>query len=460
MCSQKCLVLGLLLVASVLFGASANFSGTFRTRANYFDKTNLGQADTNSTKTFIDGRALLYPSLLVDDHFSIKTQWSLLTSPNFAPSQEVGGLGNSGQGGWVYGDPNTAKMALDRAWMEWTSDFGVFRLGRVPVAWGYGLIWDAGNGTWDDWQSTVDRLEYRLHFGHVVSTLAYSKPRKVSLMGSENDSEYYTVALKYENPELDIEFGGLYEKQSRSLSQQSALLWEGNPYLLPEGNRVRPYPLHSELAYPLSNSVLDFYMKKTAGYFTFGGELSWLSGNASDYRGSGVQELNAWGLLFSSAYEIHKLKAFVEFLYASGDSDMSSGPMNGFALLHRNRGAGLLLGRQLLGRYYGDNINLGSMVVYGNDRSFSGVYYLRPGVRLDWSRTWSSGIELIYADKAATQEGEEKHLGFEIDLGTDYSVYRNFDVGVTLALLFPGAGLGATETPTTFGFQTTFGLKF
>ena len=159
MCSQKCLVLGLLLVASVLFGASANFSGTFRTRANYFDKTNLGQADTNSTKTFIDGRALLYPSLLVDDHFSIKTQWSLLTSPNFAPSQEVGGLGNSGQGGWVYGDPNTAKMALDRAWMEWTSDFGVFRLGRVPVAWGYGLIWDAGNGTWDDWQSTVDRLE-------------------------------------------------------------------------------------------------------------------------------------------------------------------------------------------------------------------------------------------------------------------------------------------------------------
>lgn len=456
-------LVGICLIASDALGVSANFTGTFRTRANYFDKTNLGQPATNSTKTYIDGRALLYPNLIIDDHFALKSQWSLLSSPTFTPSSTAGGLGIDGQGGWIYGDPKASSMALNRAWLEWTSDFGVFRLGRVPVAWGYGLLWDAGNGMWDDWQSTLDRIEYRLHFGHVVSTLAYSKPRKNSLMGSEIDADFYTVALKYENPELDIEFGGLYEKQSRSTNLQSELSNAANPYRMPTTTTPAGgfYPLHSGLAHPLANNVLDFYAKKTSGYLTLGGELAWLSGNATGYGAAkDPQDLNAWGILLSSAYEIHKIKTFLEFLYATGDSDMASGAMTGFALLHRNRRAGVLLGRELLGKYYGEHANLGSPVVYGNDGSFSGIFYVRPGFRFDWSRSWSSGIEFIYADKAEVQANEDPHLGFEIDIGTEYSVYRNFDIGVTMALLFPGKGLGAPQTPNAFGFQTTFGLSF
>ncbi len=451
-------------VAATLYGVTANFSGTFRTRTNYLDRANLGQPGTLSNKKFIDGRVLLYPNLIVDDHFSLKSQWSLLNSPTLAPSPSAGGSGMQGQGGWVYGDPSTTALVLNRAWLEWTSDFGVFRFGRAPIAWGYGLLWDAGNGLWDDWQSTLDRIEYRLHFGRVVSTLAYSKPRKISLMGSDNDADFYTVALKYDNPELDVEFGGLYEKQSRSTSQIGSLNGAANPYAFPTGAvptaPFLAYPLHGGLSHPLENTVLDFYAKKTSGYFTVGGELAWLSGNASTLGSAATEELNAWGFLFSSAYEFHKVKGFLEFLYASGDSDMTSGPMTGFALMHRNRRAGLLLGRELLGRYYGENINQGSMVVYGNATSFSGVYYLRPGIRFDWSQNWSSGIEVIWANKAAVQAGEEKYLGLEIDLGTEYSVYKNFDVGVTLAVLSPGAGLGSAETPSVFGFQTTFGLKF
>ena len=378
------------LFASQLLGVTANFSGTFRTRANYLQNGNLNTANIGATKTYLDGRALIYPSFVIDDHFSIKSQWSLVDSPKLVPNTKF--AGGTGQGGWVFGDPDATYMNLNRAWMEWTSDFGVFRVGRVPVAWGYGLVWDAGNGMWDDWQSTMDRFEYRLHFGHLVSTLAYSKPRKASFFGSDDDSEFYTVALKYENPELDIEFGGLYEKQGRTNTQQAALNGAGNPYKYGAtpalGGATKALPISTALAYPLNATVLDIYAKKSTGYFTFGGEVTWISGNATAYDGTASpagapQDLNAWGLIFSSAYEYHRVKAFMEFLFASGDSDMSSPSMTGFVVLNRNRRAGILLGRELLGQYNGETANYGSMVAYGNTGSFSGVYYLRPGVRID-----------------------------------------------------------------------------
>jgi hypothetical protein len=281
----------------------------------------------------------------------------------------------------------------------------------------------------------------------------------MSTLGSEDDAEFYTVALKYDNPGLDVEFGGLYEKQARSEGSQTALSSTFHPYRIP-GAPTSTYPLHAQFPHPLSGNILDFYLKKSAGYFTFGGELGWHSGTSSGYGGSGLQDMNSWGTLLSVAYERHKIKTFMGFLYASGDSNLAAAPMTGFVSFHRNRRPGMLLGRELLGNYYGNNAGVGSLVVYGNNGSFSGVYCAHPGIRVEWSQTWASGLELIYASKATTQENEEGHLGFEIDMGTDYSIYKNFDVGVALALLIPGKGLGVSDPKSVFGFQTTFGLKF
>ena len=50
--------------------------------------------------------------------------------------------------------------------------------------------------------------------------------------------------------------------------------------------------------------------------------------------------------------------------------------------------------------------------------------------------------------------------GVEIDLGTDYAVYKNFDLGVNLGYLFAGAGLGVPNPQGAFAFRTTLSLKF
>ncbi len=464
---KRLVLFPLLLTSAFAVSVSMNFSGQFRSEAAYYGKPSLGSG-SNSAKSYISGRALLDPNLVIDDHFSVKSQWSLLTSPSLTPNA-VTPLG-VGQGGYVFGDVKTAALVLNRAWLEWTSDFGVLRVGRMPVSWGYGLLWDAGNGMWDNWQTTFDRVEYRLHLGHVVGALAYTKPRKLSVQGSDNDQDFYTIYLQYNNPEMDFEGGILFEKQQRSTGQSGDLLGTSpagadpattsNPYRLPTGY-ASPYPLSNKTPFPLSNNVLDLYLKKSFGYFTLGGEVGWLTGTAVDYNSSGKpDDLNAFGLVLSSSFEYHKLRAFLEFLYASGDSNVTGDHLNGFVSLHRNRSPGLILGHELLGIYSGNTVGHGSMVVYGDSDVFSGAVYLRPGFRLDWSSSWSSGAEFIFAYKAQTGASESKYLGTELDLGTEYSVYKNFDLGLNFGYLLPGDGLRVPSPSGVFAVRTTAALKF
>ncbi len=444
------------------FSVSVNFGGNFRTEGNYF--TNLSQGDGGdfSKKQVIRGRFLVDPNFIVDDHFSVRSQWSLLESPSITPPMTTP-LG-TGMGGFVYGDTATTALVLNRAWLEWSSDFGVVRLGRMPFSWGYGLLWDSG-GIWDDFGTTLDRLEYRLHLGHIVGALAYSKPRKKSVWGHKNDADFFTFYLQYDNPEADVEGGLIYEKQTRSNSQ-GAELENGNPNSYPSNS---PLALHTP--YPLNNNVVDIYLRKTVSYFTLGGEVNWMTGEANNYKNalSKNANLNAVAATLNATYEYHKVKGFIEFLYASGDSNLNNEELTGFVSLHPNRRAGFILGRELLGKYASvsaspGKVGNGSMVVYGNEDAFSGVYFFRPGLRIDWSPSLASGLEVVYAQKASVQTGENRTLGTEIDLGTDYSVYKNFDLGVNVGVLFPGKGvlsaMAMDTTYTVFGFRTTVSLKF
>jgi hypothetical protein len=206
--------------------------------------------------------------------------------------------------------------------------------------------------------------------------------------------------------------------------------------------------------------VIGVYLKKTSGYFTFGGEFSWLSGNATDGNGN-VNDLSAIAALVNGVFDYHNIKGFLEVLYAGGDSDLTNTQQTGFMLLNRNRRPGLILGREIIGQYHGNNVNQGSLVYYGAATSFSGVIYIRPGFRWEWSPSWASGVELIYAQKAAVQVGESANLGIEIDVGTEYNIYKNLQLGVNGAYLFAGNGLLTSGTATNaYAVRSTVSLKF
>ena len=442
-----------------------NFSGNYRTQADFYNNLSLGAPGVpNDNKTFIESRALLDPEVVIDDHFVVNSQWSLLNSPTLSTSAIDGG-----QGGYIFGDPSASALVFNRAWLEWTSDFGVLRVGRMPFSWGYGLIWDAGDNIWDNFQTTLDRIEYRLHLGHVIGGIAYSKPLKLSVLDDENDGDFYTVFLQYNNPESDVEAGILYEKQARSTTQAAELTQNAptqpgqavnpryNPYQLPS-NYSNPYSLSVNTPWPISNNVVDLYLKKSIDYFSFGGEVGWLSGTSA--YGGQFDSLNALAVTLNAAFELHSFKAFIEALYASGDDNLSAGHNNGFELLHRNRSPGLILGQELLGAYAGNNVGWGNLTVYGNQNSFSGVFYVHPGVRVDWTPSFSTGAEMVLARKASVQQGEGTNLGVELDISAEYAIYKNFIVGGEAGYLFAGDGILAGTSAGAIGVRTTVGLKF
>jgi hypothetical protein len=457
------------------YSVSMNFSGMVRTEGDYYNNLGLG-LPVNPTKAFFGMRALVQPDLVIDDHFSFRSQWNLLTSPNLTPAANVP-LG-VGQGGYILGDTTTAALVLNRAWLEWVSDLGQLRAGRMPVSWGYGLVYDSGEGMWDNFQTTFDRIEYRLNLGHLAGAIAISKTYKGSVLGDDMDNVFYSAFVQYDNPESEIEAGIMYERQTRTDSQNGVINGPtpANPYYFPYPENTAgpqaqgalksttaaygPPPISQGVPFPSNNNFVDAYFRKTEGYFSFGGEISWITGNSFDYNSDGApDQLNALGFMGNVTYEYHGFKAFLEFLYASGDSNTTAGHLYGFVLLNRNRSPGLILGQELLGPYSTNNVAEGNLNYYGDPTVFSGAYYLRPGIRMEWSPSIASGVEAIIARKAAVGS-DDPNLGVEIDLGTQVSVYKNFDIGVTLGYLFAGNGLRAPNPTNAFGVRGSGGIRF
>ena len=153
-----------------------------------------------------------------------------------------------------------------------------------------------------------------------------------------------------------------------------------------------------------------------------------------------------------------------EVVYATGDKNLNDSSTTAFSLIHLNRTRpGLILGRELMGTANSNSVAKGNLLSYGTTGTFSGLLFIRPGFRVDWSPSWASGAEVIIAKKAATPDGASSNLGWEIDFGTDYNVYKNFDLGLNMGFAFPGEGIALPaggERKSIFAVRTTAALKF
>jgi uncharacterized protein (TIGR04551 family) len=51
-------------------------------------------------------------------------------------------------------------VSVKRAWGEYSTPVGEVRFGRMPWSWGLGMVYHSGDGHDDDYQSTIDRLQF------------------------------------------------------------------------------------------------------------------------------------------------------------------------------------------------------------------------------------------------------------------------------------------------------------
>jgi hypothetical protein len=436
----------LLLLPINVFAAAFSYSGDWRAEVAMYhdlslDKNNPGTVSADyatgsngaplqpnavsRTKTYWLQRFKIKPELIVYDNVRIKTEWILLAGSTLTSTSMGGNTNNMVAGGIMGTDNINANLSVRRAWLDWSSDWGVFTMGRQPFNFGLGMTYNSGDGLWDYYGDSVDRIAYKLMAGDVFVQLAYDIRAEGAVNYAGDDHSTFMSQIGYIEPESNMEI---------------AFMWhfDFGAY----GERIHTY---------------DVYQKKTfaSADITLGWEFAYQKGKMQDTESNGTMDtVQAFGFLF----EFNWAPAPVEFGFKTGFATGDNGDVNDkYYAFHYNRAykIAMLLFNEDIG-VAGDSVH-GSQGI-GADFNNQGAVFLAP--YFNWTVfnnfRWGNTIAAAITQKSVA--GRNKHLGIEWDTDFTYMWKDNLETGLKFGALFP-AGYFATRA-TAIGLMATVGLKF
>ncbi len=476
-----------LVITALFLGASfsapakaltIDWNGFFRADNNFVfdyqkDRATPGYSnDTNASGEYIKGEgqkgatfsslfAKLKPKVLVNDNVIIRSEWNL--------GDPVSGFFGRGVPRMEQNNPWTTQkdglsLTVARLWLDTHTDFGTLQVGRAPMHWGLGVIFNSGDGPFDRFQSTGDTIRLLSKFGYLTLMPLYAKESMGrSLAGSQNplnstvlqgsdDVTDYGLALKYENPEEDVEAGIMYYKRNAS-----------------EGQNTFVYPA-SAVQYTsgptgMNLKLLDLYAKKTWHRLELAGELPIYSGNVGDVNGVGTRnDYKATALAGEASLNYDNWKHSAKFGTTPGQGPATTGARGatfGAMYFHRNYKLGQILFRYNLGGFGAVNPDpvapntFNAATVSPYDASIVNAKYLMLATEKkgeQWG--FSAGLVFARANQAAVTgkdffnhrtrqwgtavASQGTNMGMEIDLGTRYHWDENVSFGADFGMLLPG----------------------
>lgn len=399
----------------------------------------------------------LRPSLVVNDTVHLKSElWA--GDPTF------GLFGNAvpytlDQRQYYSTQSRGAVLSAQRYWVELLSDFGTLQVGRAPLNWGLGVVWNAGDDLWSRYASTADLVRLVSKFGSFSfspSLAIYSNGNNVGgscrmggapatcVPGQGNGGMTdYSLALRYDNIEEELE-GGL-----NFIKRLSGPVQDLMGYSL-----VGPAQANYNL--------WDAYARKKIGQFTLAGELPVLSGSIGgmDYSGYALAADVRWK-------PSENWETSVRLGRAPGQPASDTATPNSYRafFFNPNYHLGMVLFHYQLANFAGPNTGntaatstVLSPLRSPFDHPIMNAHYLSVGESFKTEK-WTLNAGVIYAQalevaeagryflhqwqktlvKNNTGKDQSHSLGTELDLGAafqwDDHVSLRFDTGIW----FPGA---------------------
>jgi uncharacterized protein (TIGR04551 family) len=136
----------------------------------------------NGTQSSANIRLRLNPEIHISDNLRVMSQIDLLDNVVLGSTPRGYANGPGAGGGFVvtprdayspigFEDDTTSpprsginslndSVSVKRAWGEYSTPVGEVRFGRMPWSWGLGMVYNSGDGHDDDYQSTIDRLQF------------------------------------------------------------------------------------------------------------------------------------------------------------------------------------------------------------------------------------------------------------------------------------------------------------
>jgi uncharacterized protein (TIGR04551 family) len=378
-------------------------------------------------------------------------------------------------------------ILVKRVWAEWVTPVGQLRFGRMPNHWGLGMVWNAGDGHDDDYQSTIDRAQIisgvksldlyasaAIDFpneGPTSDNVSLERGQPFDIAQLDDVNQYTFSLVRKKSPELlkaALNDGELVVNGGLQLQYRHQLLATDNAAgCSPSGGAALGCDVDSDdVGFVRRDANIwlpDAWLQLLYRGFRFETEVATVQGtiaNVSTVPGEVDTDykLRSWG--FATELEQllaeNKLHLGFKFGWASGDSDVASlPPGTGFQnqngddtvstfRFHPSYGLDLILYRNLLTRV-------------------QGTYYFRPSVKYDFLRDPNGqkiggGVAAIWsrASEFMQTPGHDRDLGVELNgqiyfqskdgsLNDEPGRMGGFFAKLEYAVLFPMAGLGYTS---------------
>jgi hypothetical protein len=485
------------------FALDLDWSGQFRAESHYLKNYSL---DSSAAGETVDAARLaakgyyipgggnhnaqyqmlfmrLTPKVIVNDNINIKSEW-WLSNPIYGyfgsnyPYQTGGRL-------WSATEGRGSLISLQRLWGEFQTDVGLLQVGRAPLNWGLGIVWNSGDGLWDRFQSTGDTIRFISKFGAfsiIPAATKYSFGNSVGgacvyslggcsvAQGGQGISDY-SLALRYNNIDEDFDTGVNFIRRLAGGQQD------------PASGMIGP---SGALGTGANYSTWDIYLRKRVGMLTFAGEFPIMTGNAG---GADYKTFALAGEVKVKPSDVFELTA--KLGSAPGNPNIAVGATpneNKVFRFHPNYRLGLIMFNYNLANVSGVQSNNNPTSTLSNainEDPIMNARYLMAQASYQLNR-WMLRSTFVTAQAAqvakageqffnhrefayvtnATGTDQSSSLGFEIDLGAEYRWDDHAAIALDLGAYMPGKFYAfsntavANETSTVLAGVLKVGVNF
>ena len=412
-----------------------SLSGNHRLGTNWFnnlDEINGTNPGASNSSSFIEQRLLLRPDILIDERFSIRSEWSLLNQNGFNNLVSAGNQATATNAGSEFGANQSTgstnqldtSLRVRYAYMKWNSDVGIFRAGRMPKGWGLGLLYDEGQKVSDDAATIVDRVGFEGQLGSLVLNFGFEKYQEGNIHTDIDDDEVYEGSVKYENEGSGVAIGLLY------------------------GRHIRLALSDSKQAGFSSSNDASFFARKEWETMSIAGEVASVSYD---------KEADVYGALVQYRFQPGNWDVSADGLYSSHSSDRAF-------IVHPNYRPFLILFRQSQGKNVGaTSTRYGKSVGFDPSDSADqqrGALLGKVGAAYSFfAKKYKLGLVAGYAKLLQASANGGETLGIEADLHFDQQWYDNFSTGLTAGVFRSGNAFGP-DAQLTYGLQIRSYLEF
>ncbi|RYZ09404.1 MAG: TIGR04551 family protein [Myxococcales bacterium] len=381
-------------------------------------------------------------------------------------------------------------ILVKRVWAEWVTPVGQLRFGRMPNHWGLGMVYNAGDGHDDDYQSTIDRAQ--ITSGIKSLDLYASVAMDFVNEGATSDNFGTTRGQPYDAAQLDDVNQYTFTLVRRKSADMVAAALNRGDVVINGGVQVqyKHQLLAADSAGPCGSGagsqngaafgctpgkdtlpfvrrdahmwMPDLWLQLRYRGFRFETEVATIQGKINNGSATTTADTGyktrSWG--FATELEQllaeNKLRLGFKAGWASGDSDVDSlTPGSG------DQGVQNQYGDRTISTFRFHPSYALDLILYRNILTrVQGTYYFRPSVKYDFLRDPNGqkiggGLAAIWsrASEFMQTPGHARDLGIELNgqiyfqskdgsLNDDPNRMGGFFAKLEYAVLFPMSGLG------------------